>query len=297
MLFTITDMGLISVSGKDAARFLQGQLTCDINSLTETSLLAGAYCSQQGRVQTTFRIFRCKGIYYLYLSRALVAVIIEQFKKYAIFSKVEIMDCSSTLNAIGITGSDIQTVLSGNHYILPTGLNEVTQGNNFWLARLPATDTRYLLIGSNKLIDEISKAPAVQITTCQQSWELYDIEQGFPVIYPQTSNQFTPHALDYDRLGGISFNKGCYIGQEIIARTHYRGQVKQHLHRAIITSLHAPIAGDKVTDASGSAAGTIINGARRDNNEYEILAVLSESAIHKGELYFVDAKLALLPLL
>lgn len=299
MLSTLPYMGFISIMGKDADKFLQGQLTCDINSLTETNSLLGAYCSQQGRVQATFRIFKINGHFCLYLPAEIIPAVITLLQRYAVFSKVTVIDSSSEIIAIGLAGEAITSILPSHHFLLPNAANEVIQTKDLWLAKLPGPGPRYLLIGNKQAIDRIQPSLAVQTSSNDQAWELYDIAQGVPIIFQSTMDQYTPHVLNYDQLGGISFSKGCYIGQEIIARTHYRGQVKQHLHRAIITATDTilPIPGDKITDQSGFPIGTIINASRHHDSVIEVLAVLPETAVQTGQIYLTNAQLGILPLL
>jgi len=296
MLATMPYMGFIRIEGKDADKFLQGQLTCDIQDLTEANFLLGAYCSQQGRVQATFRVFKLNGCFYLYLPVEIIPAIITVLQRYAVFSKVTITDASAEISAIGLTGEAIPSILQKQDYLLPTADNEVMQTKDVWLVKL--LGPRYLLIANSEVIDKIQANLAAQVSHDDRAWELYDIEQGFPIIFSSTMDQYTPHVLHYDQLGGISFNKGCYIGQEIIARTHYRGQVKQHLNRAIITVADTalPVPGDKVTDQSGSPIGTIINASRRRDNAIELLVVLPQTAMQTGQLYVANAQLTLLSL-
>lgn len=284
MIYALPEMSFITITGTDAAKFLQSQLTCDINQLTETSFLIGAYCSLQGRVQATFRIFKLKESYYLFLPREIIPIIIPQLQKYAIFSKVTIHDSSETIKVLGLVGPEIISLLLKANYILPTLNNEVSYSNQCWFAKLPDQNPRYLMISQNTNIEDIQKR-FYQALDNKKEWDSYDIAQGFPMIYQKIMDQFTPHALNFNQLGGISFNKGCYLGQEIIARMHYRGHSKQYLQYAIIKQKEKPLIGEKVVDAEGAELGIIINSAKIDDQQYTLLLVLHEKAKSIEALY------------
>lgn len=275
-------MGLISINGPDAVKFLQGQLSCDLNEVTETVSRLGAYCNQQGKVYTTFRIFRLKDSFYLWLPKDLLETVLATLKKYVIFSKVTLADCSVEFASVGYLGRDIENSLTQHYHVLPAQVDDVMQLPQGCLIKLPGQQPRYLLIS-----ESVQKTLAWPQAS-EDHWKLTDIQAGIPIITAATSAEFTPHALNYHLINGVSFTKGCYIGQEIIARTQYRGQVKQHLYQVKISSPQALAAGDKIVNQQQAPVGTIINIATVTNSQYEALAVIQESAVAAKDVYFGD---------
>lgn len=113
----------------------------------------------------------------------------------------------------------------------------------------------------------------------EDNWQLQDIRNGIPTIYPETIGAFTPHQINFQLINGISFNKGCYIGQEIIARMHYLGKLKQQMYRVSFSSNQLPIPGTKVYNSQKQEIGTLINAATAINRDYEALVILQNDAI------------------
>lgn len=161
---------LLRIEGKDACKFLQGQFTCDVNSLTEGGFTLGAHCNAKGRIMSLFRFFTLNSQYYMLMPADVIQVAYDTLKKYALFSKVNL--------AI----EDTDTI---NNY--PFTFSAATQHAS-------------------------------------------DIKKGIPRLYPDTIGQFLPHYINLPQLGGVSFTKGCYTGQEIIARMQHRGNIKQRMY-------------------------------------------------------------------
>lgn len=114
------------------------------------------------------------------------------------------------------------------------------------------------------------------------NWQLQDIRNGIPTIYPETIGEFTPHQINFQLINGISFNKGCYIGQEIIARMHYLGKLKQQMYRVSFSSNQPPVPGTKIYTAQKQEIGILVNAATANNQDYEALAVLQNDAIKEA---------------
>lgn len=219
MFADLPAMGFITVDGADAAKFLQGQLTCNIEQLSASAPLLGAYCSHQGRVQATFRIYRAGSRFYLLMPAEIIENTLSLLQKYAVFSKVT------------LTAADLRSV-------------------------------------------EISDPNLAHLNHCSLSqWKRFNIEALFPQIYLATKDKFTPHMLNLPQLGAVSFDKGCYIGQEIIARTHYRGQAKQHLCQIELHTPTLPLPGDTLFGSAQEPIGVIIDAVELQPQHYAALAV------------------------
>lgn len=224
----LSPLGLISITGPDAAKFLQGQLTCDVREVTEQQSCLGAHCDPKGRVQFTFRLFKHLDVYYLRLPREMISHALSLLQKYIIFSKAKLADVSDEWSSLKLTTDSFSTS------------------------------------------------------------QLQDIEAGIPTITTKTIGLFTPHDINYPLLNGVSFNKGCYTGQEIVARMHFLGKPKQRLYRVSFSAKQTPEIGAKLL-ADQKEVGTLVNFAEDGQQSYQALVVLQNSAI--GSQIFLDQSL------
>ena len=221
MLCELPNIGLIKIQGKDAKKFLQGQLTCNVELLTPTKSCMGAHCTPQGRVISLFYLLFLEDAYYLLMQKSMVAIAISALKKYAVFFNTDITDASHTRRTIGCDLSEL------SHEQLPS----------VGYISISPTSKRYSITGAANDIQSIWDALSKQTTvTTANQWQHQQIDEGIPDIYPETSGKFLPHEINLDKLNAIHFDKGCYTGQEIIARMHYRGKLKTRLYQATITS-------------------------------------------------------------
>lgn len=217
-LLIMTTFGLLNITGEQAKKFLQGQLTCNLDEVTASKPCMGAHCNPQGRVISFFLLFLHDDQYYLQMPRELIPVAIKALQKYAVFFKVKLQDVSDTFNQF----------------------------------------------------DSLKQLPSMEISA------------GIPAIYPETSEKFLPHELNLPALGAVSFNKGCYTGQEIIARMQYRGKLKNHLYRATV---HSPVALTRGADiyCEGKNCGSLVDYRQMEDNTYEVLVIAPESEIKTGK--------------
>ncbi len=215
MLVDLAEYGVIKVSGPDASKFLQGQLSCDVLKLDQGQHTLGAYCNIKGKVESLFRIWRQGEDYYLRSLRSMIEPMMKELQKYGMFSKVAIQDMTNMIPGFGLI----------NHKLdLTTDYPELVQ---LQISALP----RYEVFGPVQVLqtawhDCMQHASYVDPIV----WQQLEIEDKIPEIYPLTVAIFFPHDLDLPKLNAVSFTKGCYRGQEIIARMQNRGNIKRHLH-------------------------------------------------------------------
>jgi tRNA-modifying protein YgfZ len=273
----LIDLGLIQISGKDAKQFLQGQLTCDLEEISAEQSRLGAHCDVKGRIIASFRLFFYQNEYYLLLQHSTLPLLLASLKKYAVFSKVALRDASKDWQKIGLYGLSIK-VLFNEQKLYSDKENGVTESDHKLSLSIPGPTPRCILLAP-------ASEPLSFIDTKfeQQSvdhWHLLDIMTGIPTIYPETSGQFTPHQLNFPEIGGVSFNKGCYIGQEIIARTHYLGKSKSRLYRVSFQADNPHLPGTPLFDNDQKTEkGTLIMCAKERDNRYQALACLQNQAI------------------
>lgn len=275
ILTDLTAFGLIKISGLNAKKFLQGQLTCNLEEINPTQSRLGAHCDAKGRIQLTARVFNYKDDYYLRLPRDVIAHALICLNKYAVFSKITLTDVSDAWQQIGISSIHLAALLEKE---IPEAVDEVTFDDQGVIIRVPGATPRFEVYGSMDAIKQRIALLSPHLTTVDfNTWELLDIEADIPWIYSSTIGEFTPHQISYQLVNGVSFNKGCYTGQEIVARMHYLGKLKQRLYQIRFTALTKPLPGAKVYDATHEI-GILINAACVSENTYLGLACLQDSA-------------------
>lgn len=256
--------GLIAVSGPDAQTFLQGQLTADIREITATSPGFSAYCNPKGRIRALFRIFYHPDCYFLQLPIGVLPSALTALKKVARFSKVTLEDVSNQWQRVGI--------FIPQKYLADLVYLKIMDFKDIIFLPLPCNDPdkRIELIGQPNIVksiwDKLAELDNSEIGDFD-AWKNLDIQAGIPEIWPETVEQFLPHTLNLPALGAVSFTKGCYCGQEIIARMEYRADVKQKLFKLILPNGNAePRPGSKIftENDSGEVIGTVVTASKAE---------------------------------
>ncbi len=271
----LNDLGILQVTGKKAAQFLQGQLTCDVTEINKVQSRLGAHCDAKGRIQATFRLFFYEDAYYFLLPRTMLSHLLQCLQKYAVFSAVNLVDVTHHWEIKGIVGVSASSILS-QHGIPPTTPNGVI-ACDLGISLAISDTPRFILLTTDKKLTTFIDSTFKEIPV--NNWHLLDIMAGIPTVYPETIAQFTPHQLNYPAIGGVSFNKGCYIGQEIIARTQYLGKSKSRLYRVAFQANNNFPPGTSVHNEESAHQGTIIMAAKEKNDYYQALACLQNQAI------------------
>lgn len=272
-LIDLHEHTLISCQGSDATTFLQGQLTCEMRDIDACRHHLAAYCNHKGRVLATLHLFPQDEGYLLCLPPNMADLFLDHIKKYAAFSKVTF----EVLNNWSVLG-----------YSAPIAATPLP--DKLLSCQMPGLPSRTLIVGPTDLLISLRKNLEQDITAANASiWDELNIAAGFAPINPETSGLFTPQMINLEKFNAVSFEKGCYVGQEIIARTQHLGTLKRHLHRAALESELQVKPGDKVTDEAGQTVGTVAEAAPNG----ELLAVIQDSALEKP-IYFGKACLLLL---
>lgn len=271
---TITNLahlGQISVAGPDAKKFLQGQLTCHLDEITTTQSRLGAHCNPQGRIISFFRLFLFNDSFYLQMPRELIPIALKALQKYAVFFKVKLHDASDELVSQGYIGDSLKDV--------PQEVDEQLTQDEYLCIKILGEVTRYLYISKTHKIPAFDSATSGK----EEEWKRIDIASRIPTIYPETSERFLPHEIDLPKLNAVSFDKGCYTGQEIIARMQYRGKLKKHLYHASIKTALPLNRGDDIY-LDNKSCGNIVDFAQIDYNNYELLVIAQESDVATGNI-------------
>lgn len=283
ILSPLPPTAVLNISGEDAQAFLQGQTSCDMHRITPACSGLGAFCNPHGRVIATFQVLRDERGFRLLLAADLLEKVVQRLRLYVLRSKVEI--AADDLALFGVTTAKsgmLQKILEK-----PSQTSgAVIQAHRLHWLRMPPPGERWLVLG-NPEAAQAAWLRLVEALDAAESpatyWQLQDIRAGLPTVTAATSEEFLPQMLNLDRLGGISFNKGCYTGQEVIARTHYRGQVKRRLYRVRLSSPHTPAPGAKLV-AEDETVGQVVNAAPTDSGQ-EILAVVRCDQVHSSAVW------------
>jgi tRNA-modifying protein YgfZ len=263
------------VRGADSVAFLQGQLSNDVRQVgSERALLAG-YHNPQGRVIALLRLLQLAGEDLLaILPRELVASVMQRLGKFILRSKVKLADESGQWSISGLVGQ-----ANWDDGIV----NEVSRRDGALVVRVAGQPARWLLVSpapgpataAAERAAAVERAPALERGSVL--WERLAIAAGEPEVYAATSEAFVAQMLNLDALGAIAFDKGCYTGQEIIARAHYRGRVKRRMQR-FLTDAPAQLApGDNRTLSDGRTF-KVVRAVRGDDGRCEFLAVVGSAA-------------------
>jgi len=278
ILTNLSDEGLIRVSGADAVAFLQGQLSTDTEKLSPALSQFSSWNNAKGRVVTLLRLFRRGDDIYLVLPQSLQATVQKKLSMYVLRSKVTLTEASGQLTSLGLAGIDSPALLSQAGIAVPAQANDVTTSDDVQAIRLYGTTPRYMLYGSPDALAGLKKRlEAAGAASSQEAWALQKILAGEPTVYPETSEHFVAQMLELDKLGGIDFKKGCYIGQEVIARSHYRGGVKRHLARASSESTDTFKPGSDIQAVGQDSPVAEVVDARRDGQGlWQMLLVVQD---------------------
>lgn len=276
-VYPIPDLAVITVAGNDAANFLQGQATCDVNAVTETLSSLGAFCNAKGRVITTFLVIKNKDVFLLIMPAELLASVKKRLQMYILRADVTLTDSSNELCLIGLYHANIQSDPLPEPEP-PFAASEQKNGSIIinWphnRSLVLADPEKAIAFWSNQVRNlDFKPGNSAQ-------WRYLDIISGVPWLNTETSEEFIPQMLNLDKLGGISFNKGCYTGQEIVARTHYLGKSKREMFLAECQIPLPPEPNTAIIDESTGEEAVIgrVLQAQNQQNFCKMLIVLQIS--------------------
>lgn len=267
--------GLLQVSGADAATFLQGQLSNDIHAVSTEQGQLSSLNSARGRVLSVLRVYAIADGYLLAMPHTILADILQRLQRYVLRSKVTLKDVTLDYKHLGVWGEAAPGHLKSLG-LMPEDTPFATGRSDGLLAmRLPGPAGRVeLWIPSAQFAaffrDHFDDCEPLGI----DSWQALDIDAGLASLTPDTQDRFVAQSLGLDALGAIHFRKGCYTGQEVIARLHYLGKAKRGLYHARLDTETVPAAGTAIhAEDHNSAAGHVVNSARTGNG-VQLLVVL-----------------------
>lgn len=289
IMVDLSHRDLICFSGDDAQTFLQNQLSCDVREVTPHKAQYGSYCSPKGRILASFLLWQKDDTFFMQLPSSLCTAIQKRLSMYVLRAKVQVTDCSQPCIRIGIAGRNAQRLIEE--------LSAAQLNPDSPLSVAQHGQTSIICYGGNRfeLVTPTENAPALWEQLGQHArpvgaacWDWLEIQSGIPVILPATQEQFLPQMVNLDVIGGVSFKKGCYPGQEIVARTQYLGKLKRRMFLANISTTTPVSAGDGLfsADLIEQSSGRIVNAAPAPQGGFDVLAVIQQSSSETESIHW-----------
>lgn len=269
---------LLAVSGDDAGAFLHGQFTNDVEALRPGEAQWTGWLTAKGRMLASFLLLRRAEGYLLMLPAEIADPVARRLRMFVLRSKVKIEDVSAAYARSGLAGAEAASKVAARWGSSPAPMRSLEREGAIAIG-LDAERFVLLAPAGQAGVSDLAAAPAA-------AWEAAAIRAGIPTIVAATQEAFIPQMVNFELLGGVSFKKGCYPGQEIVARTHYRGGLKRRMALAHIESPDAPQPGDSLYSASfgDQAAGQVANAAPAPGGGFDALVVAQMESLERDDL-------------
>ncbi len=282
----LSHLGLISAQGPNVEEFLQGQFSNDVSQTSEQRSQLSSYCSPKGRMLAIFLLFRRENIFYLRLPRETLDSFLKRLGMFVLRAQVTLEDASDQLIRFGLSGASVADALQTLVGRVPQAPYDVVQQDAVTIVRIPGPQPRFELYGPLEAMQAYWETLAATCTPVGAGpWELLDILAGIPTIYPGTMDAFVPQMANLELIDGVNFKKGCYPGQEIVARTKYLGKLKRRMYLGRIQTEQPPQPGNElfpISGDTGQAAGKLVLAQPHPDGGYAALAVLKMSVVETG---------------
>ncbi|MEO7336813.1 MAG: folate-binding protein, partial [Caldimonas sp.] len=268
-------LGVIRAHGPDASTFLQGQLTNDVSTLGPTQMRLAGFCSAKGRLQASFLVWKAADDDILLICAASVLpATLKRLSMFVMRARCKLTDATGDIPLTGFVG-DSANAATGSLNVWETRAQDATT----W-ARLPdvADQARCIVAGVMPASD--ANPPAIDL----DSWRWLEVRSGIPLIEASTVDQFVPQMLNFELIGGVDFQKGCYPGQEVVARSQYRGTIKRRMFLFDCASAIQPGAEIFHSDDPGQPAGMVVNAAPGPSGDWSALVEVKLAALEGGTL-------------
>jgi len=274
--YRLDQYAVVAVSGRDAVAFLNRQLTCDVNAISSATTGFGAWCTPKGRIITLFYVLKRPTGLCLVTSAELVDFTLNRMRMYVMRDDVKFSLTQEQIQGL-ILDPELENFDNGEYSLpVPEKNYQTVHANNISIIRWPASNgcgPRVMLIGNRNALDiTLPTQCAFQTRT---KWQLEDIRSGIPEVTQATREAFIPQMLNLERLGGVSFAKGCYPGQEIVARTQHLGRIKRRMYIGSVDSVsQQPFPGDQLLTKQGERVGRIVSSTKNADHGCAMLVVV-----------------------
>jgi folate-binding protein YgfZ len=282
----LPELGVIAVSGADAVAFLQAQLTNDVAHLGAAQMQLNGYCTAKGRLLATFHQWRHGEDVMLRLPREILPAVLKRLSMFVLRAKVRLADVSDAWSTTGLLGAGDLARRAGVE--LPaTPWTGIVVGDAR-IDRVPdaAGTARFLLTAPARspLPDWCADLPRLP----PSAWWRSEVEAAVPTVFAATQEKFVPQMINLEVLGGVSFKKGCYPGQEVVARSQYLGKLKRRMQRARVDHADAAIAGDVYQSGEQQPVGTIVMAAASPLGGTDLLFEAPIDRVQSGSLHLAS---------
>ena len=283
-LVNLNHLVCYQVEGEDATTFLQGQFSNDINAVTASTGQISSYSTPKGRMLAIFYICKRDDSYLLLTSEDIAEEVMKRLQMYVMRSKVVIKPMDDAL-LIGVCNDTQAKVLNALQLSSVDSQYQVSANDECLCMNIPSISPRYLVI-CNQSSQQLQQLSTDDVNVYSHSyWQWLDILAGLPSITQNVQEAFVPQMANMELIEGVSFSKGCYPGQEIVARLHYLGNANRRMFRLEAAQDDAINAGDDIyTQDSDQAIGKILSVVHQGDNKYSALAVLRIEAAKKNQL-------------
>jgi folate-binding protein YgfZ len=288
--FNLSFLSLLRAQGDDTEAFLQGQLTNDIRHvIQEGSSQLSAYCTHKGRMIASMRMIKHGDSIFMSMPNDRLETVLQRLKMFVLMSKVEIDNITDEYRVYGLSGVEAVTMLADN---CPANIDEtITTGDDISITRIAGDTPRFLIAGQKNAIEKmILQIAELCAEGDKNEWFLQDIRAGLPTVFEETAETFVPQMLNLQLINGVSFTKGCYTGQEVVARMQYLGSLKRRLYRVSYSGDCAPPGSDLYSPLSKSAqgAGKVVMSAHQTDGKCESLIVTEIASADANEVRLQD---------
>lgn len=285
----LSHFGLIQASGDDSRDFLQGQTSNDLRLVDANHGQLNSYCSPKGRMLATFRIFDRDGDYYLQMPSEILEPTMKRLGMFILMSRVALKDVSDELVRIGLAGPNTEKLLEAEIGETPADVDGSLTLNGLTVIRLSGHNPRFEIVGAPEKIQPLWQALSGNVTAVgSDAWSLLDIRAGIPHIFQGSVEAFVPQMVNLHLINGVSFKKGCYPGQEIVARMQYLGKLKRRMYLAHTQSEKRPAAGDQLFSEqteSSQGTGNVVYSAPAPEGGYDLLVVVDINSWENGTVH------------
>ena len=287
ILCDLSHFGLLYFPGEDSRAFLQSQLSSDVQKLSIETAQYSSYCTPKGRVLASLLLWQSAKGYFAQLHGGLRDSVQNRLARFVLRSKVKISEASATHVSLGLAGNDAGMLAKKCFGTIPQLVLGAAHDESVTVIRL--SPDRFQIITASEqapaLWEKLSRSATMVGNQC---WDWLNIRDGIPVITPATQEQFVPQMLNMEIIGAVSFNKGCYPGQEIIARTQHLGMLKRRMYLANIRSDTSPQPGEELFsgDVQGQVSGMIVNAVASPEGGYDVLAVIQIASAYTEDVHW-----------
>lgn len=275
-LVPLEHQGLLRVTGPDAEKFLQGQITCDTRRLQHNEVLLCGHCDHKGRMHSSFVAAKFEdNAVGLRVHTSIIESASAALAKYIVFAKAEI-SVATNIRLFALLGAGAEEAAQYLPVDTPLDHHQCARSDGLTLLRHSHTHIELWVDADRAQTVWETLAPHCTPASPNQ-WDLAHIEMGLGQVRQETVDEFIPQMLNLQRVGGISFDKGCYTGQEVVARMHYLGKVKKHMYRALIDATEPPPPGTPICESTtGKHLGQVVMAANLEPHQVALLVVCSE---------------------